>query len=131
MIKDRKGFVITIDLTIAVLVVFTIVVFSTYKVSQASYDTSGKVLMNKVGNDILSVLHNKDVLASLNKNSIESKMNDLVPVNYDMQIKVECSNKTIETSLEPPTDRFIGSGTRIISSDNLDYCTTRYWVWLK
>ncbi|MBI2668036.1 hypothetical protein HYX17_04700 [Candidatus Woesearchaeota archaeon] len=128
---NKKGFVIAFDLTVAVLVVFIILTFSIYKISQADYNAIANIQMNKVGNDILAVLDNTDVLASLNKNSIESSIDRLLPVNYNMKIKIECPNKAIETSSELPNNIFVASGTRAIATNELNYCIARYWIWLK
>lgn len=126
----KKAFVFTLDAAMAVIVVVTLLLVAHYYVNRTNTESLSKIGMVRTGSDILTVLDNDGTLSTLDENSIATEMNNLLPVNYNMRIMLYCTNQTLGISTSLPSRKFVASGKRIIVADD-DFCTARYWIWLR
>ena len=125
----NRGFILSMDAALAVLIIIVIVVISIFFVNRPS--DSASLQMSRSGYDIMALLRYDGTLASLNKNAIESGLEDLMPVNYDMKIIIECGSKVVETSKNLPNNKIISAGQSVIVTKDLDYCLAKHWIWLR
>lgn len=127
----NRGFIFSLDITIAIIIVILILITSTYYVSRIDERSFSKIQMIRTGNDILVVMDQNGILQTLNKELIENEMKLLLPINYDMKVKITCSSLGVETSSSLPYKKFVASGKRVLVRDNLENCVTKHWVWLR
>lgn len=134
---NKKGFVFALDAAFAVVVFILLLLAIRYYATGFHKNTLPDIQTLRVGSDILAVLDYTGTLNTLNKNTIENKMEDLLPPNYEMKIIIsgESSHCDEEAGAEDiPDDRFVASGKRFLAANpqtTTYYCTARYWIWLK
>ena len=127
--SGNKGFIFTLDALIALFIIaITITVSGTFLLKNLNQNINS-LQIEKIGADAIAVLDYNNDFNGLNKKTIESKINNIMPNNYDLSFKMECQNITV-LSGNPPI-RAIHSGERIIVTNKLDYCYMRYWIWEK
>jgi len=131
LLCGNRGFVLSLDALIATLVVILILVASAYYIHDLDDGSFSKLQMVRTGSDILVLLEHEGFLQTLDKDGIENELMVLLPINYDMRIDVNCPSQSIQTSFLPPTKTMIVGGKRVLVRENLEYCTVRYWIWLK
>ena len=129
----NKGIVFTIDATVALIVVITILIVSNFYIYR-SVDELKNLEAVRIGDNIIALMEYDDTLKTLDANNIKNEMYLLLPNKYDMRVRITSTSQNISIGGTPPNDRFIGSGKRfsvIINENNADYLTTRFWIWLK
>ena len=82
-----------------------------------------------LANDVFTVLDVNGKLDSLNKNSIKTSIETILPKNFDYAFRLECENKIIESNRSVSST--LVKGERIVVTNNLDLCIMRYGVWPK
>lgn len=82
-----------------------------------------------LANDIFTVLDVNGKLDSLNKNSIKTSVENILPKNFDYSFRLECEDKIIESNRSVSST--LVKGERIVVTNNLDLCIARYGVWPK
>ncbi len=138
----NKGFVFSMDATFALIIVVFILTMANIYLILGNQATSIDVQTNKYGDDIIKILDEQGTLQTLNQATINTALQTLVPVNYDVSISVKCkrypsgTEETITAGSSVPTDKDVFSGTRIFIITNADttqekYCSSRYWIWSK
>ena len=131
----NKAFIFSLDVTIAVLVSIIVLSAAVYYSSNAS-DSLPTLQMSRTGSDILIMLYYNGTLNSMGP-AIEENMNDMLPQNYDMRIKITKSDGSplLEVGNELPNNKMLVSGKRIFtktSGNKIDYyAVAQYWIWLK
>ena len=124
----NKAYFFSIDVFIALFIVTIILSVSLLFISRSNDDVNLLSQQGRFGDDVVSVLEHGHKFDSLNKNTIINNINSVLPTNYKMGFRIECKNKIIQ-SFDNQQDNFISSGERVIVTNNLDYCTIRYWLW--
>ena len=128
----NKGVIFTLDMFLALLVVITIFVASSYYFSRSD-NALYNLQLTKIGNDIITLLDYNGVLNIPNQEIIQDKFNELLPSNYEMLISFESNNgNDFSIGVMPTNTDFIGSGERFfIKNDLSDYYLIRFWIGLK
>ena len=129
----NKGIVFTLDITVALLIVITILIVSKFYIFKSVNDLPNIETL-RTGYDIVDIMNYDKTLQSLNANQIRNELNTLLPSKYDMLIKTTTNNQNISVGNPIPNDRFIGGGKifSIMTNPNNDtYITTNFWIWLK
>lgn len=136
--KNRKGFILSLDISIAVFIAFILIAVSVYYVGLASEEPLSKLPLVKAGSDIIMILDYEDVLDRLDKIEIQNEMKSLLPPGYEMRIIINGTfpdqGFVAESTVNPPSKKFIVSGMRsfVIQNETKDYfATANYLVWLK
>jgi len=84
----KKGYVFTLDAAFAISIIVALLLM-TYGYSITSYASGADpVAIKRTASDIVSVLDYNNVLDTLDKNTIESELNQLLPPNLNMSMKL-------------------------------------------
>jgi len=126
----NKGYIFSLDICIALFIIVITLIVSLFLISRTNEDNLSLAQQTKLADDIVSVLDYNKKFDSLNKNTISSNINYVLPKNYDMRFRIECKNKIIQNLINN-TNNFIASSERVIVTDNLEFCKLRYWLWQK
>jgi len=131
----KKGFVFTLDVMVGMIVVFMVILISLFFVSRGSEAGLSEQYLLRVGSDILTVMDEQEVFDSLDHLTIEDEMNELLPGNYGMLIRLQgdfdAGNGTIEVGGEMPEQRLIVSGQRVALINDDTYLKITYFVWAR
>jgi len=125
----NRGFVFSLDITIAVVIVILILLSANQYLNKGDDDSLARLQMVKIGGDIMAILDYQDILDGLNSGVIQSEKNNLLPVNYQMRIKIDCGN--VDTLEEIPIKTNVGGGKRSFVVNGNNFCTGRFWIWLE
>ncbi|MEK6934656.1 MAG: hypothetical protein AABW46_02150 [Nanoarchaeota archaeon] len=107
-----------------------IVLLSSFLLITRSNEDSYSFLQHvKIGDDLFTSLDINGKLDSLNKATIGSNIENILPSNFNYTFKLECENKISQKGTFPQGS-IIGS-ERLVVTDNLDFCIVRYWIWPK
>src|SRR3989338_4916948 len=143
LVYGNKGFAFILDSALAVLLVILLLTASNIYIFKNTKDVSSNPQLSKTGSDIVTLLDNTKELDTLNNNSIEASMSDLIPENYgyrfniSWQKSVEQEIKSLEIGDIIPEDRFVATGKKFFLVTNndetniTDYGSTKYSIWLK
>ncbi|PIN86409.1 hypothetical protein COV19_04985 [Candidatus Woesearchaeota archaeon CG10_big_fil_rev_8_21_14_0_10_44_13] len=132
----KKGFVFSLDIAIAVLVTLLIMAAAHRNIVNAEKNSLPNAQMAAVGSDIAALLDHKGVLQTLDEEKIESGMNDLMPQNYDMLLKVAVDDGTVLYAGDSvPAEQFVSSGKRFFTIKDQasieHYGYASYWIWAR
>lgn len=131
----NKAFIFSLDAIIAVVVmtiVFGVIGFYTSRTT----DSLPVLQMSRTGSDIVNVLYNVGEFSG-GMNEVETYMNEMIPINYDMRIEVIDSEVNLlkEAGNSLPENKMIISGRRVLArtvgNKITNYATIQYWIWLK
>jgi len=135
---NKKGFILSLDAAIAVLIVFIFIAVSTYYVGKANEDPLTRLQMVRAGSDIISVLDQKGVFETLTQTEISDEISSILPPVYEMRLRVNGTFPqeilTVETTNETIGRQFVVSGERNLVMYNETgnyYATVKYWMWQK
>lgn len=125
--------VFTLDATIATIIIIFALATTSFYVTKSTQQTLPDLQTLRTGSDILTSLDNRDILDSLDVGTIETEMNLLLPNIYNIRIEIACDSGTsLQTSQNIPNSGLVASGKRIFVVDaTQDYCTARFWSWVK
>ena len=127
----NKALIFTIDAVAASMIVITILLVSYLYLFRTSSEIQNLSLL-RTGDDIITVLEYDGTIKTLDENIILSDLNEILPIQYDMQIKIFPENITIGNQI--PDDRFVASGRRffVITNENTSSNHfTQFWIWSK
>ena len=133
----NKAFIISLDAFLALIVVSMLFGATYLYVANLNPDSLADLQTIRTGADVFAILDYNNTLNSFNQSNIQKNLDDILPNNYDMKIRLNCNNnKSLETTHNSSENRFVGSGERIFvvyneTTDNLDYCNGRFWIWVK
>ncbi len=131
----KAGFVLTLDLILGLALLFTVVFISLFFISRGSDVTLSEHQPLLIGSDIITIMDEENVFDTLDHSTIEDRMQELLPGNYEMLISVQGNftpgNGTIEVGNEVPDNRLIISGRRVALTDNDIYLKITYTVWVR
>ncbi len=125
-----------IDVALAVIIVGMLLVMVFNKNIKEEETFLNKLHMVRVGSDIVNALAEEGTLDTLDYEEIGSRIQEMLPAPYSMQLKLEGTFPTgilvIETNTTSPGQKFIGSGKRIIAieqANQLYIAEVQYGVW--
>lgn len=126
-----KGFIFTLDMLAASIIVAITLVVATFYASQASEYKLSQLNMITTGSDILARLDNSGTLQTLNASRIGNETQTLLPEAYGIRIQIiSQSHPSLDTGAEIPTGTFIASGKRYFYAQE-SYNVARFYIWLK
>lgn len=125
----NKGQIFSLDAIIAVFIVFIVLISSFFLVNKGNEKNYELLQQVNLGNDLFTVLDINGKLNSLDKNSIKTNVESILPNNFDYSFRLECQNKIIQ--LNNTMSSTIIKGERIVVTNNLDLCIMRYAIWPK
>lgn len=130
----NRAFIFSLDIVIAIAVVMSLLMASTFYVSKAGGESVAKLQTIRIGADVLAILDYNGTLNTLDLPKMEVELNNMLPINYHMRIRSSCKGQgplVVETTDDYPTDRFVGSGKRVFVTNSSQYCIATYSIWLK
>lgn len=134
----RKGFILSLDATVAILIAFIFVAVSTYYIAKANEDQFSRMQMMRQGSDIMAILDREGVFETQSPVFIGEEISSMLPSAYEMRLRINGTfpEKTIivETTNQTPENQFIVGGERLLvisNSSGSTYASARYWMWLK
>lgn len=136
--KNNKGFILSLDISIAAFVAFTLIIVSVYYVGLANEEPLSRLQLVRTGSDVMTMLDYEGTLDRLDKIEIQDGMKTLLPPGYEMRMVVNGTfpeqSFVAESTVNPPSKKFIISGRRafIVYNETKDYFATAYYsIWLK
>ncbi|HLC98876.1 MAG TPA: hypothetical protein VJC00_02610 [Candidatus Nanoarchaeia archaeon] len=132
----KKAFVFSLDILIAVFIVILVMTSANRHMLNAEIDSVPNMQMVTAGSDIVALLDHEGILQTLDDDLIESEMNDLLPQNLNMMMKIAADDGTVlYLGDSPPEGRFVGSGMRFFTIKSAGavtgYAYAVYWVWAR
>lgn len=127
----NKALIFTIDAVAASIIVITILLVCYLYLFRTSSEIPSLSLL-RTGDDIITILEYDGTIKTLNENTISLELNKILPVQYDMRIKIFPENITIGNQI--PDDRFVASGRRFFVITNETLASnhyTQFWIWSK
>lgn len=134
--RARKGFVFSLDTAVAVLLTVLMMSAAHRYMADSEKNSISNAQMAAVGSDIAALLDYKGILQTLDEEKIESGMNDLMPQNYDMMLKIVTDDNTVLYAGDSvPGAQFVATGKRffvIKDGDLIDnYAYVSYSIWAR
>lgn len=136
--RKNKGFVLSLDASIAASIAFILIVISVYYVGLANEETLSRLQLVRTGSDVLAILDYEETLDSIDKTKIQEEMKTLLPPGYEMRIIINGTfpqqSLIAESSTEPPSKKFMMGGKRtfVIYNETGEYfATADFLMWLK
>ncbi len=140
--KNNKGFILSLDISMAVFIAFILIAVSVYYVGLASEEPLSNLPLVKAGSDIMTMLDYDGTLNRLDKIEIQNEMKALLPPGYEMRIMINgtfpdqgfVAESTPNSTAYPLNKKFVVSGMRsfVIQNETKAYlATANYLVWLK
>ncbi|MFH0868850.1 MAG: hypothetical protein V1839_01340 [archaeon] len=142
---NKRGYVLTLDITIALLTVLGILALAAVMLSETETGAFLEMQQVRVSNDIITILDERGILQSDNASLINSTIVQLLPANFEMSLLIKTyyytgisfsfRNITRVGEVTNETDRFIGQGKRtfikMYGSSVGNYSTVDYNIWVK
>lgn len=127
--EEKKGQLFSIDVVIGAFLVGIIILAVIVNIGKKA--DPADIQTEKTGYDIVTLLDYEGQLASLNSSSIENRMNETLPSQYGMRLRLTGNFAAIEIG-SPIIQRFVAAGKRsfVNASDNKNGVAT-FWIWLK
>ena len=125
----NKGYIFALDISVAMFIVIIVLLSSFLLITRSNEDSYSFLQHVKIGDDLFTSLDINGKLDSLNKATIGSNIENILPSNFNYTFKLECENKISQKGTFPQGS-IIGS-ERLVVTDNLDFCIVRYWIWPK
>jgi hypothetical protein len=89
-----RGFALTLDATLAVIVLMLFVSVYSFLSSQAMEDPHVPLVLEKEANDLLIVLDKQGILPSMNETLMGEALNDTLPAHINWNMEMEYYNYT-------------------------------------
>lgn len=129
--KNKRAFIFTLDVAVALIVVFGMLFTASFFVVRKSQDPYPTLQMARTSSDMISIMEYKGYFDPLDTTSISNYLNNTLPSNYGMRIAGSGSASCIFTVGDtPPDDQTIISSKEYFST-NGNYCSMRYEIWLE
>lgn len=130
----KRAFVFSLDMFIAVVVTILVMSAAHRHIINAEKNRISDVQMVSAGSDIVALLDSKGILQTLDEDRIESGMNELLPQNYKMFMKIAVDDGTIfYVGDSLPENQFAAAGKRFFAVKSgksiKNYAFVTYWVW--
>jgi hypothetical protein len=129
--KNKKAFIFTMDVAVALVVVFSLLFTASFFVVKKTGDPFTDIQNLRIGSDVIRAMDYKGVFYDPSEAEITSFLESNLPEQYGIQITGSSSPACyFEVGESPPTTGRISSGKEFYSVDE-DYCSMRYKIWLK
>ena len=129
----KKGFILTLDIAFGAVIALLAISVSLFFVTRGSATTLGEHQLARVGSDVMNVLDGQKVFDTLDHDYIETRMQQIMPIQADMLIRIEGNftqgNGTIEVGGTLPYDKSVISGIRVAMKDDYTYMKLTAFVW--
>jgi hypothetical protein len=89
MTEATKGFIFSLDATMAVFILVFVILSTGFLLEQSSTDSFSQLQATRVGKDALAVLDKEGDLQSFNETRIDAKLASILPIGNSMHLKVE------------------------------------------
>ncbi len=136
--SGNKGFILSLDVAVAIFVVFIMLMISAFYVSRGNEEQLSKLQMSRTGADVMAILDYEKTLETLDQDEVASEIKTLLPPNYEMRIMINgtfpAQIMSVETTTQPPGEQLVVGGRRefvIRNATNEYFATAYYWIWLK
>ena len=129
----NKGIAFAIDALLAVIAVVLLISIINSNILASKENSLDELNIARSGSDLVTILDYKGHFNSPDSAIIQNISLQLLP-RHHVRIQLDCSSYSGTFGSEPPADRFIASGKRFTvrgTSSVQDYCTIRYWTWLR
>jgi hypothetical protein len=129
--KDKKAFIFTMDVAVALIVVFSLLFTASFFVVRKAEDPFVNLQTLKIGSDIIKIIDYTSLLDNPDGTEITNFIENNLPAQYGMQIIGSSEGSCyFEAGSDPLPSGRISSGKEFYSVGN-EYCSMRYKVWLK
>jgi len=129
--KDKKGFVFTLDVLIALVLVVGILFTSSYFINKKIQDPYISLQLMHIGSDFINLLDNQGYFNDINHDKIKSYLDTNLPSQYGMHIQNSGGSCVLDVQTDTlPSNKKIVSGKEFFIS-NGNFCSLKYEVWLK
>ncbi|MFC1755077.1 hypothetical protein ACFL96_17070 [Thermoproteota archaeon] len=132
---SRRAFVLSLDILIAVFVTLLVLTAAHMQIMNSEFRQLSHASLTAAGSDIVEMLSYSGALQTLDSNMIESEMKDLLPLNYEMMLKiVVVDGTTIYAGDSFPEEQFVATGIRYFAvpgSGSFRYAYVSYKIWTK
>ncbi|MBU0460440.1 MAG: hypothetical protein KKH52_03880 [Nanoarchaeota archaeon] len=130
---NKKGFILTLDVILGMTIVFLVLIVSLFFITQGSAVSISDHQLLMVGSDIVGVMDQEGTLDSLDYATIETRLEEILPANYEMLLRIEGDftegNGTIEIGGELPEERLRIVGKKVGLTNTSVYLKLTYFVW--
>jgi len=89
MTETKKGFIFSLDATMAVFMLVFVLLATSFMLEQSSTDSLSQLQATRIGKDALAVLDKEGDLQSFNGTRIEAKLAAMLPLGNSMHLKVD------------------------------------------
>ncbi len=117
--RKNKGFVLSLDASIAAFIAFILIVVSVYYVGLSNEETLSRLQLVRTGSDVVAILDYEETLSSLDKIKIQDEMKTLLPPGYQMRIMINGTfpqqSLIAESTTEPPSKKLLDLTNNFIS----------------
>lgn len=131
--KNKRGFIFSLDIAIAVSIVILLLVAAHKHMINSEEQKISNFQMVRTGSDILAVMDNEGTLSLFDINTLEEEISVLLPTQYRMVIKlVSSDNVVLFAGGAVPHDRFVGTGKRFFivgSGATLKFGKAEFFIW--
>ena len=129
--KNKKAFIFTMDVAVALIVVFALLATASFFVVRKSQDPLPNLQLLRAGSDLIILMENNGLLDNPDPLTISLYLNENLPPRYGMQLEgYGGAGCTFTAGDTPPDKETIVSGKEYFEK-NGDYCALRYKVWLE
>src|SRR3989344_745151 len=125
--SGNKGIMFTLDAIIAVFIMAIVLTAAGFFLLRGLDQDITDLQLEKIGADTIAAMDYQGDFDVIVKETLENKIRNVLPENYDMTLQLNCQNKNVLLS-SVPVESF-RSGERIIVTNSLEYCHIKYWVW--
>jgi len=131
--RDKNGFIFTLDIILGMIIVFIIIASTVFFISRSVESNLEKYQLLILGSDIVNILDEQKTFDSLDYNEIETEMEELLPPNYEMLLRLEgnfsTGNGTLEVGGNIPLEEDLFFGRRIAITSNNTFLEITYVLW--
>lgn len=135
LFRSKKGFIFTLDIILGMIIVFIIILSTLFFISRSVESSLEKYQLLILGSDIVNVLDQQKKFDSLDDTVIETEMEELLPPNYEMLIRLEgnfsIGNGTLEIGGNLPSEENLLFGRNILITENNTFLEVTYVLWLR
>lgn len=132
--KEKAGQVFSIDAIIGAFIVGIIIIIVVFNTTHRL--DPQEIQISKIGYDLLNVMNDEGTLQTFHSETIEDRMEKLLPSQYGMRIAIESNFKNFEAGDDPPAKKFIASGkivfTKAQTPSPIDVNgIATFYIWVK
>ena len=132
----NKGFIFTLDATIATIIVISILIVSGIYISKSKEGALPKLQILNTGYDIMNLISQQNLWDDGAANTL---IDTFLPSNYGFIAKRQCGSDTAWYNLakdsgntwDLPSEGDLVSGEYVFVKGGPTYCRARFYTWLK